>query len=169
MPPATPPDYEHRLVASGELARAIHYTCAGYPPRVGVFGQLSGAFENLSGVVWWTAQAACFRKGLAFVQEAAGGDPNNFAANAEFLREVVGNPFRPVAFDLAWRTADAVALARRVYESGEVAALPVLADALDDAGCDAPDVLNHCRTPGPHVRGCWVVDGVLETHRGIGT
>ncbi|MBM3981841.1 MAG: hypothetical protein FJ304_16510 [Planctomycetes bacterium] len=77
------------------------------------------------------------------------------------MRCIFGNPFRPVAFDPAWRTDTAVALARQMYESREFSALPILADALQDAGCDNEDVLNHCREPGTHVRGCWVVDLVL--------
>ena len=48
-----------------------------------------------------------------------------------------------------------------MYESRDFAAMPVLADALEEAGCDHADVLAHCRGPGPHVRGCWVVDLVL--------
>ena len=76
-------------------------------------------------------------------------------------RDVVGNPFRPVAFAPAWRTSTAVSLARQMYESREFAAMPILADALQDAECEVADVLDHCRGPGPHVRGCWVVDGVL--------
>ncbi len=39
--------------------------------------------------------------------------------------------------------------------------MPILADALEESGCDSADVLSHCRGPGPHARGCWVVDGVL--------
>jgi hypothetical protein len=80
---------------------------------------------------------------------------------AALLREIFGNPFRPVAFDPAWRTSTAVALARQVYESREFGAMPILADALQDAGCDNEDILDHCRGPGPHCRGCWVVDLVL--------
>ncbi|QJW94016.1 hypothetical protein [Frigoriglobus tundricola] len=76
------------------------------------------------------------------------------------LREIFGNPFRPVDF-APWRTGTAVSLARQLYESRDFSALPILADALQDAGCDDTDVLGHCRGNGPHVRGCWVVDGVL--------
>ncbi|MDB5306779.1 MAG: hypothetical protein JWO38_981 [Gemmataceae bacterium] len=76
--------------------------------------------------------------------------------------ELVGpNPFRPVAFDPSWRASTAAALARQVYESRDFAPMPILADALQDAGCESADVLDHCRGPGPHVRGCWVVDWVL--------
>jgi hypothetical protein len=77
------------------------------------------------------------------------------------LRDISGNPFRPVSFSLEWRTDTALSLARQMYESRDFSAMPILADALQDAGCDSDDVLNHCRGPGPHVRGCWVVDLVL--------
>jgi hypothetical protein len=80
---------------------------------------------------------------------------------ADTMRCVVGNPFRSVAADPAWRTPTVVALARQMYESREFAAMPILADALQDTGCDNADVLDHCRGDGPHVRGCWVVDLVL--------
>ena len=76
------------------------------------------------------------------------------------VRDIFGNPFRLVAFSPAWRTDTAMSLARQMYESREFSAMPILADALQDAGCDN-DVLAHCRGPGPHVRGCWVVDRVL--------
>ncbi|VTR97955.1 Uncharacterized protein (Fragment) OS=uncultured bacterium PE=4 SV=1 [Gemmata massiliana] len=77
------------------------------------------------------------------------------------LREIFGNPFRPVSFSPSWRTSTAVALASQMYESRDFSAMPILADALQDAGCDNSDVLDHCRGKGPHVRGCWVVDLVL--------
>lgn len=76
--------------------------------------------------------------------------------------ELVGpNPFRPIAFDPAWRTEVVTALARIADETAEFGNLPVLADALEEAGCDVPAVLTHLRGPGPHVRGCWAVDLVL--------
>src|SRR5262249_33328398 len=77
------------------------------------------------------------------------------------IRDVFGNPFRTVAFSPEWRTDTAVALARQMYEGYEFSAMPILADALQDAGCDSADILNHCRGEGSHVRGCWVVDLVL--------
>ncbi|HJZ58230.1 MAG TPA: hypothetical protein VKE74_25030, partial [Gemmataceae bacterium] len=78
------------------------------------------------------------------------------------LRDVFGNPFRPVAFNPAWRTDTAVSLARQMYESKDFSAMPILADALQNAGCENEDVLNHCRdAKQAHVRGCWVVDLVL--------
>jgi hypothetical protein len=82
---------------------------------------------------------------------------------AHLLRDIFGNPCRPVKFKPAWRSPTAVALARELYESRDFSAMPVLGDALEDAGCDHADVLAHCRGPRAfHVRGCWVVDLVLE-------
>jgi hypothetical protein len=75
--------------------------------------------------------------------------------------DIFGNPFRPVAFSPGWRTSAAVALADAMYQARAFDRMPVLADALEDAGCDHPDVLAHCRGDDPHVRGCWVVDLVL--------
>jgi hypothetical protein len=83
------------------------------------------------------------------------------AFQVTILRDLFGNPFRAVPFDPRWRTADALGLARAAYEDRAFDRLPLLADALMDAGCDADAVLDHCRGPGPHVRGCWVVDLVL--------
>jgi hypothetical protein len=83
------------------------------------------------------------------------------ATHARLVRDIFGNPFRPVAFDLAWRSPTAVGLAQHMYDSRDFAAMPLLADALQDVGCEVPDILDHCRQPGEHVRGCWVVDLVL--------
>ncbi|VTR91873.1 Uncharacterized protein (Fragment) OS=uncultured bacterium PE=4 SV=1 [Gemmata massiliana] len=83
------------------------------------------------------------------------------AVTVAVLRDIFGNPFRPVTFSPSWRTSTAVTLAAQMYESRDFSAMPILADALQDAGCDSADVLDHCRGPGPHVRGCWVVDLVL--------
>src|SRR5262249_43021707 len=84
------------------------------------------------------------------------------AVQVAILRDVFGNPFRLVGFDPTWRTDTTVSLARQMYEAQVFGNMPVLADALQDAGCDNADVLGHCRDPQlTHVRGCWVVDLVL--------
>jgi hypothetical protein len=82
-------------------------------------------------------------------------------AQVSVLQDIFGNPFRPVVFDPEWRTSTAVALTKQMYDSRDFSTMPILADALQDAGCDNDDILNHCRQPGEHVRGCWVVDLVL--------
>jgi hypothetical protein len=81
---------------------------------------------------------------------------------ANLYRCVLGNPFRPVTFAPEWRTDTALALARQMYESREFGAMPILADALQDAGCNEPAILDHCRDASlTHVRGCWATDLVL--------
>jgi hypothetical protein len=77
------------------------------------------------------------------------------------IRCIFGNPFRPVTLDPAWKTPAVVQLARSPYEERRFEDMPVLADALEEAGCQDAAVLGHCRGPGPHVRGCWVLDLIL--------
>ncbi|WP_205679021.1 hypothetical protein [Aquisphaera insulae] len=82
-------------------------------------------------------------------------------AQAPLLRCVVGNPFRPVAFDPALRTPSTSELATSIYADRAFDRMPAQADALEKAGCGLPDLLAHCRGGGPHVRGCWVIDLLL--------
>jgi hypothetical protein len=93
---------------------------------------------------------------------AAGDEDLGWTAQAAVMKDIFGNPFRPVGFDPGWRTSTAVALAKGMYESRDFSPMPILADALQDAGCDSDDILNHCRdATAAHIRGCWVVDLVL--------
>src|SRR5206468_3802268 len=118
--------------------------------------------------------AACH--GAANVRAAIGDAPQaspeageeELAAQAELLQDVFGNPFRTVAVDPAWRTPSVLALAQATYHERSLPAgtldpdrLAVLADALEDAGCDNADILAHLRSPGLHVRGCWALDLIL--------
>jgi hypothetical protein len=77
------------------------------------------------------------------------------------IHDLFGNPFRPVAVAPSWLTPTVVSLAAGIYQVRAFDRLPILADALQDSGCENDDVLTHCRGPGPYVRGCWVVDLVL--------
>jgi hypothetical protein len=88
-------------------------------------------------------------------------DPLERAAQAALLRDVYGNPFRIPSFDPLWRTHDVVAIARLMYDSRDFSSTPILADALQDAGCEDSEILAPCQGEGAHVRGCWVVDLVL--------
>jgi hypothetical protein len=88
--------------------------------------------------------------------------PDASALGCELVRDIFGNPFRVQAFDPAWRTSTVLELTRSSYDSGDFSILPILADALQEAGCEDAAVLDHCRAGGPHVRGCWVVDAVLQ-------
>ena len=84
------------------------------------------------------------------------------AQQTRVIRDIVGNPFRPITCDPSWRTSDVMLLAQGIYDDRAFDRMPILADALQDTGCDNDDILNHCRdTSLIHVRGCWVVDLVL--------
>src|SRR5262245_9602646 len=102
-----------------------------------------------------TWESACY---YTAVQEHRG-------RQVQALHDLFGPlPFRPVALDpawLRWNWGTVPAIARRVYDDRAFHDLPILADALTDAGCDNEEIIAHCRTPGPHVRGCWVVDLLL--------
>jgi hypothetical protein len=102
---------------------------------------------------------------IAFVEYCVSYGPGSPADSGSVLagavREVIRYPFHPIVFSPEWRTDTAVALAAQMYDSRDFSLMPILADALQDARCDSDDILDHCRGPGPHVRGCWVVDLVL--------
>jgi hypothetical protein len=101
-------------------------------------------------VAAWTARSANF------------GDAR--ARQAQFLRCICGNPFRPFPLNPAWLTGQGGTipkLAQAIYDERAFDRLPILADALEDAGCNNADILTHCRGPGPHIRGCWLLDLIL--------
>jgi hypothetical protein len=111
-----------------------------------------------------------FLGSIAYESGQYGGDPYaiEYAWEVEGwslippLRDIVGNPFRSVTFNPAWRTSDVLALAGGIYDELAFDRMPILADALQDAGCDSEAILSHCRdVQQTHVRGCWVVDLVL--------
>jgi hypothetical protein len=104
-------------------------------------------------------------------------------AQAGLLRDVVGNPYRaanrlrrthawgrkPLAVRSSWLAGDVLALCQAAYAERELPSghlcserLAVLSDALEEAGCSEEAILSHLRSPGPHVRGCWVLDLILD-------
>lgn len=85
------------------------------------------------------------------------------AFQADLLLDLFGNQFAPVLFAPSWRTTAVLDLAAAVSASGDFAALPILADALQEAGCEDAEVLGHCRSAPVHARGCWVVDAILNS------
>lgn len=100
--------------------------------------------------------------------------PEDFIAEAEMAARARGRSqvpllvdlftdhFRPMTLDPGWLTANVVGVARTIYEQRSFQQMPILADALEDAGCTIADILHHCRQPGEHVRGCWVLDLLLQ-------
>jgi hypothetical protein len=86
-------------------------------------------------------------------------------AQAALLRCIIGNPFHPVPSLppslVAWNGGVVLKLARVMYDEHRFSDMPLLADALEEVGCDDADILVHCRGPGPHVLGCWVLELLL--------
>jgi hypothetical protein len=82
-------------------------------------------------------------------------------SQAMLVRELFGNPFRPVRADSGWVSPGVVALARTMYEASDFDRFPELAVAVEAAGCTEGEVVGHCRTRRPHARGCWVLDLIL--------
>jgi hypothetical protein len=80
---------------------------------------------------------------------------------ADLLRHVAGNPFRPQAVAAECLTSTVVSVAHMIYDERAFDRMPVLADALEDAGCADAELLGHLHRPGPHVRGCWALDLIL--------
>lgn len=106
------------------------------------------------------ASAACGYVGNGFDLSASNAE---ILIQCHLLRDIVGNPFHPVAFKKSWLTKSVVSQANTAYQENRLTEyLPGLADALEEAGCSNTEILNHCRHPGLHVRGCWVADLLLN-------
>jgi hypothetical protein len=109
---------------------------------------------------WHTAEHACSAAAQATEDPAA-----ERRHQADLLREVVGNPFRtagPVPPGwLRWQDGVLVKLAQSFYDESRFDDISVLADALEEAGCTDAEILDHCRKPGVHARGCWPLDLLL--------
>ncbi len=93
------------------------------------------------------------------IAQESGGDLAGDIANR--LRDIFQNPRQPEPFDPTWRTSEAVALARAIHDDRAFDRMPILGDALEEAGCPRAVILDHCRHASNHARGCWVVDSVL--------
>jgi hypothetical protein len=112
-------------------------------------------------------EAANYARHLALAlnsprQRAAAEEASAFQCH--LIRDLFGNPFRPVTLDptmLTWNGGTVPKLAQVIYDDRRFSDLPILADAFEEAGCSDQDILAHCRSEGSHVRGCWVVDLIL--------
>jgi hypothetical protein len=82
------------------------------------------------------------------------------AAQSDLIRDLFGNPFQPGAFDPDWLSPTVVELSRDIYDHRDYEKMPFLGDALEEAGCANPRILEHCRAGPVHARGCWVLDAL---------
>jgi hypothetical protein len=120
-----------RLAESVVEARAYQAYTGGYPTAVGLDAWMRQAVESESTDL------------------------------CHLFRCVCGTPFGRVALDPVWLTSTVRTLAAGIDAERAFDRMPILADALQDTGADSDDIFNHCRGPGPHTHGCWVVDRVL--------
>jgi hypothetical protein len=162
--------------ASYQHAAANSWTEAGRdaPPWIddeygGSYHSRSAAAAEAAGEATWADDeyGGSYHAGRLTYQVwyAVGEAPSEYVAQCRLLRDIAGNPFRSASLDAAWLSwGDSTIrkLAQAIYSDRAFDRLPILADALEEAGCTHPDILEHCRGPGPHVRGCFVVDLVLR-------
>jgi hypothetical protein len=83
-------------------------------------------------------------------------------AQRQLLRDIAGNPFCSIVIDPAWRAGPSGHIARDIYDRRAFREMPVLGDALEDAGCTDEAILSHCRSTRLHTRGCWLLDALLD-------
>jgi hypothetical protein len=164
------------LASIQELAEARVLAYAAYYDHVDSEGRESAAdmvesacspaddefVEFAMHTAWTACDLADVEMHRPFLKTTRGGMARGLA---DLLRELVGNPFRIAAVApewLAWGDGTVVKLSRGVYDEEDFDRLPVLADALEDAGCQDAEILGHLRGPGHHVRGCYVLDLLLQ-------
>jgi hypothetical protein len=144
------------LVLAGQLAKVAHaikhvwpgngdFTLESYPQIAALFCAGKGKRE-LRSVAFYVAM---------------GSGRGEKKKQIRLLHDIFGNPFHATTCDpswLTWEDGTIPKLAQGIYDDRAFDRLPVLADALEDAGCTNADLMTHLRNSGPHVRGCWAVD-----------
>lgn len=161
-------DGEHYFNAQHAIAHAA-YLCLRDRPREVFTGGDGNAAEYCARAI---DRAESLLSGMkpeeaSIDEDGQRSDTGIRRAIANVLRDIFGNPFRRVTVDpawLAWNDGTVVKMAQCIYEDRAFDQLPILADALEEAGCVDTGILRHCRQEGEHVRGCWVVDLLLGKH-----
>jgi hypothetical protein len=141
--------YADGKIGSGKLSRAFGRAGWGYYRRGPEYRSIN----------WYMEANQIARDSVRVL----GGDskPEQLAM-CEILREVFGDPFIELKLAPSWLTGPVLSLARQSYQTRDFSSLPILADALEEAGCTDQTILGHLRSFGPHVRGCFSVDAILE-------
>jgi len=141
------------------IAWAAAWVVAREPGRDMIQAARQTAGVSASAVAWAAIENAEYQDIDRLENDALKGEQKK---QVSLLLDIFGNPFRPVTLDPAWKTPKVLALAQSVYAKPAFERLPILADNLEEAGCSDTQVLAHCRQLGAHVRGCWVVDSILD-------
>ena len=142
-----------RLSTRTRLVSAWGTSLANVPPDLA-----PATWKALSLPAWWVIQAEETEARRTQAVRAA----TERRHQSNLLREIVGNPFRPSDYDATCLSPACRVIARAVHEDGSFDQLPILADALEEADCRDAELLAHLRSAGPHVRGCWALDVVLQ-------
>jgi hypothetical protein len=154
---------EDYLVAAAAAAQDAYLNARREKGEVAAYAELAAARA-----AFWSVELASYSAcNFAFLAAGDGVKPGpEHTAQCHLLRCIFGPlPFRAVTIDMSWLTWNGglvPRLAHSIYDERAFDHLPILADALLEAGCDDADILGHCRQPGPHVRGCWLVDLLTE-------
>lgn len=159
-----------RLLAAYVRAKALakHWVSTSMPEnylrsavRDAVNPAINRTIASLLNTVRWAAvcdqRNGTWERECTVRTEAAG-------RQAQLLREIVGKATSPAPINsawLVWHDSAVVRIAEGIQTDRRFENMPILADALEEAGCDKPDILQHCRSGGQHVRGCWVLDLLL--------
>ena len=133
-----------------------------YPPHRELLRRLM-ARPPRAGSDTFDARQVAFAAALSPASAAPASDlrPQTRACYADAYRDLFANPFLRLTWNSDWFTRTVRDLAAHIYADHDFGAMPILADALQDAGCDDEQVLTHCRADKPHARGCWVLDAIL--------
>ncbi len=159
------------MATSQELDSAIHASVEFEQENRDEYLPAAYAVINASTEGYIDAGEVCDRLSDAFFSQLP-INKDSFEANQKEVQrrlaelsvlahDIFGNPFRSIAADPSWLTSTVLALATGIYQEKGFDRMLILADALQDAGCHNADILNHCRQPGEHARGCWVIDLLL--------
>jgi len=133
------------------------------PPGVATFVSADRLLEaKTSATLWRDACAGASQAGRAAESQNRLLWHYTNPLYAIYIREIFGYPFKPITLNPAWLTPIARALAEQIYNDKAFDRMPVLGDALEDAGCTMKEVLGHCRSDQEHCRGCWLLDKFSE-------
>jgi hypothetical protein len=157
------PEEWGKLRAIGWARDATKMAAALATDRMGLFHPAWQAAYYAAGAIAWEMVGAARKSSEAetWASNWNAAEAGEHKHQVTLLDDIIGNPFRPVAVDPSWLTNGVVNLACSIYENRIFDRMPVLADALEEAGCTNANMLNHCRQLGEHVRGCWVLDLLL--------
>ena len=151
-------------IGAGAWCQGGSPTCQNYSSLAAIAASQARSYAAAE-LVWTkndTGSLWALIKRAMFFRPCLQTNAQEYAIQCDLLRDTVGNPFRPALLPANCRSEDAIRIAEDIFNTGLYENLPVLGDALEDAGCVDTGILGHCRHDAMHVPGCFVVDLVLD-------